>query len=94
MNHLPGWQELTQLAQAGVFTETAYAGMGFVLGFSVMLDPTTYAALIDSCRSIWIVVFWRGTSSGVAQSYQAPWHPQCQRMTPGPPPRQCLITTI
>jgi CubicO group peptidase (beta-lactamase class C family) len=36
MNHLPGGQELTQLAQAGIFTETAYAGVGFGLGFSVM----------------------------------------------------------
>ncbi len=40
MNHLPGGQDLTQLAQAGAFTETAYAGVGFGLGFSVMLDPT------------------------------------------------------
>jgi CubicO group peptidase (beta-lactamase class C family) len=40
MNHLPGGQDLTQLAQAGMFTETAYAGVGFGLGFSVMLDPT------------------------------------------------------
>jgi len=39
MNHLPGGQELTQLAQAGVFTETAYAGVGFGLGFSVMQSP-------------------------------------------------------
>ncbi len=39
MNHLPGGQELTQLAQAGMFTETAYAGMGFGLGFSVMQSP-------------------------------------------------------
>jgi CubicO group peptidase (beta-lactamase class C family) len=39
MNHLPGGQDLTQLAQAGTFTETAYAGVGFGLGFSVMRDP-------------------------------------------------------
>jgi len=39
-NHLPGGQDLTQLAQAGMFTETAYAGMGFGLGFSVMQSPT------------------------------------------------------
>jgi CubicO group peptidase (beta-lactamase class C family) len=38
-NHLPGGQELTQLAQAGMFTETAYAGVGFGLGFSVMQSP-------------------------------------------------------
>ena len=39
MNHLPGGQDLTALAQAGMFTETAYAGVGFGLGFSVMLNP-------------------------------------------------------
>jgi len=39
MNHLPGGQELTDLAQAGMFTETAYAGVGFGLGFSVMQSP-------------------------------------------------------
>ena len=39
VNHLPGGQDLTALAQAGMFTETAYAGVGFGLGFSVMLDP-------------------------------------------------------
>src|SRR5262245_43083317 len=38
-NHLPGGQDLTQLAQAGMFTETAYAGVGFGLGFSVMQSP-------------------------------------------------------
>jgi CubicO group peptidase (beta-lactamase class C family) len=38
-NHLPGGQDLTQLAFPGLFTETAYAGVGFGLGFSVMLDP-------------------------------------------------------
>ena len=39
-NHLPGGQDLTQLGQPGAFTETAYAGVGFGLGFSVMQDPT------------------------------------------------------
>jgi CubicO group peptidase (beta-lactamase class C family) len=39
MNHLPGGQDLTALAQAGMFTETAYAGVGFGLGFSVMRSP-------------------------------------------------------
>jgi CubicO group peptidase (beta-lactamase class C family) len=38
-NHLPGGQDLTQLAQTGMFTETAYAGVGFGLGFSVMQSP-------------------------------------------------------
>ena len=39
INHLPGGQDLTDLAQAGMFTETAYAGVGFGLGFSVMQSP-------------------------------------------------------
>jgi CubicO group peptidase (beta-lactamase class C family) len=39
MNHLPGGQDLTQMALPGGFSETAYAGVGFGLGFSVMLDP-------------------------------------------------------
>ena len=39
MNHLPGGQDLTELAQGGMFTETAYAGVGFGLGFSVMQSP-------------------------------------------------------
>jgi len=39
MNHLPGGQDLAQLAEAGMFTETAYAGVGFGLGFSVMQSP-------------------------------------------------------
>jgi CubicO group peptidase (beta-lactamase class C family) len=38
-NHLPDGQDLAQLAQAGLFTETAYAGVGFGLGFSVMQSP-------------------------------------------------------
>jgi CubicO group peptidase (beta-lactamase class C family) len=38
-NHLPGAQDLTALAQAGMFTEVAYNGVGFGLGFSVMQDP-------------------------------------------------------
>lgn len=40
MNHLPGGGDLTTMGQA-VFSETSYAGIGFGLGFSVMLDPAT-----------------------------------------------------
>jgi CubicO group peptidase (beta-lactamase class C family) len=39
MNHLPNGQDLTQLALPGGFSESAYAGVGFGLGFSVMLNP-------------------------------------------------------
>ncbi len=37
-NHLPGGQDLPSLSRS-MFSEAAYAGMGFGLGFSVMLDP-------------------------------------------------------
>jgi len=39
MNHLPDGEDLTTLAEPGMFTETAYAGVGFGLGFSVMQSP-------------------------------------------------------
>jgi CubicO group peptidase (beta-lactamase class C family) len=39
MNHLPGGQDLSDLAQAGMFTETAYGGVGFGLGVSVVQSP-------------------------------------------------------
>lgn len=39
-NHLPGGGDLTSMGQA-VFSETPYDGIGFGLGFSVMLDPAT-----------------------------------------------------
>lgn len=39
-NHLPDGKDLTQLALPGRFSETPYAGNGFGLGFSVMLDPS------------------------------------------------------
>ena len=39
MNHLPDGQDLTNLAFPGMFSETAYYGVGFGLGFSVMQSP-------------------------------------------------------
>lgn len=40
MNHLPTGGDLTSMGQP-VFSETPYDGIGFGLGFSVMLDPST-----------------------------------------------------
>ena len=37
-NHLPNNQDLTEMSESA-FSETPYAGVGFGLGFSVMLDP-------------------------------------------------------
>jgi CubicO group peptidase (beta-lactamase class C family) len=39
LNHLPGGQDVSQLALPGSFTETPYAGLGFGLGFSVVQSP-------------------------------------------------------
>lgn len=38
LNHLPSGGDLTSMGQP-VFSETSYDGIGFGLGFSVMLDP-------------------------------------------------------
>jgi CubicO group peptidase (beta-lactamase class C family) len=43
-NHLPGGKDLTQLAIGG-FSETAYEGVGFGLGFAMTLDDVTTGAL-------------------------------------------------
>jgi CubicO group peptidase (beta-lactamase class C family) len=39
LNHLPGVQDISQLALPGAFTDTPYAGLGFGLGFSVVQSP-------------------------------------------------------
>jgi CubicO group peptidase (beta-lactamase class C family) len=38
-NHLPGGSDLASLATAGSFSETRYEGVGFGLGFYVVVDP-------------------------------------------------------
>jgi CubicO group peptidase (beta-lactamase class C family) len=38
-NHLPEGQDLPRLALPGLFTDTAYMGVGFGLGFAILLDP-------------------------------------------------------
>jgi CubicO group peptidase (beta-lactamase class C family) len=37
-NHLPGGRDLTEMSKS-LFSEAAYAGIGFGLGFSVTMDP-------------------------------------------------------
>jgi CubicO group peptidase (beta-lactamase class C family) len=44
-NHLPGGKDLTSLSRS-LFSEAAYAGLGFGLGFSTTIDPA--ATLIPS----------------------------------------------
>ena len=45
-NHLPGNVDLAAMGQP-VFSETSFAGIGFGLGFSVVIDPPT-ASVLDS----------------------------------------------
>ena len=45
-NHLPDGKDLTEMSESA-FSETPYAGVGFGLGFSVMLDPAKSQALSD-----------------------------------------------
>ena len=45
-NHLPNGKDLTEMSESA-FSETPYAGVGFGLGFSVMLDPLKSQTLSD-----------------------------------------------
>lgn len=51
-NHLPNNGDLTSMGQA-VFSETPYDGIGFGLGFSVMLDPATAQILGSPGEFAW-----------------------------------------
>jgi len=41
-NHLPGGRDLADLAPPGMFSEAAYQGVGFGLGFAMVTDPARY----------------------------------------------------
>ena len=45
-NHLPDNQDLTEMSESA-FSDTPYAGVGFGLGFSVMLDPAKSQSVSD-----------------------------------------------
>jgi CubicO group peptidase (beta-lactamase class C family) len=51
-NHLPNGGDLTSMGQA-VFSETRFDGIGFGLGFSVMLDPVKAQVLGSSGEYAW-----------------------------------------
>lgn len=51
-NHLPGGRDLAEMGQA-VFSETSYAGVGFGLGFSVMLDPAQAQVISSPGEFAW-----------------------------------------
>jgi len=51
-NHLPGGALLTSMAR-GQFAETAYDGMGFGLGFGVLVDPVAYKVPASAGEFTW-----------------------------------------
>ena len=60
-NHLPDNRDLTEMSQSA-FSETTYQGVGFGLGFSVILDPVKTQSLTDEGEYGWggaaSTVFW------------------------------------
>ncbi len=60
-NHLPGGRDLAAMGQA-VFTETTYDGVGFGLGFSVILDPAEAQVITSVGEYAWggaaSTLFW------------------------------------
>ncbi len=51
-NHLPGGADLTELSRS-LFSESAYAGVGFGLGFAVAFDPVKALSLSSPGEFYW-----------------------------------------
>ena len=51
-NHLPGGGDLTEVGRP-LFAEMPFDGVGFGLGFSVVLDPTRYRTLSSAGELAW-----------------------------------------
>lgn len=71
-NHLPGGAMLTSLAR-GQFSETAYDGMGFGLGFSVLTDPIAYKIPASAGEFAWggaaSTAFWVDPAEQITASF-------------------------
>ncbi len=61
MNHLPGGRDLAAMGQP-VFSETRYDGVGFGLGFSVIVDPAEAQTMCSAGEFAWggaaSTLFW------------------------------------
>ena len=68
-NHLPGGVDLAAMGQS-VFSETSFAGVGFGLGFSVVVDPVESAVLDSRGTAGWggaaSTYFWIDPTEGIA----------------------------
>ncbi|MEM7376170.1 MAG: serine hydrolase domain-containing protein [Pseudomonadota bacterium] len=51
-NHLPGQRELTAVGRP-LFSETAFSGMGFGLGFSIVVNPADTPNLCSAGEAAW-----------------------------------------
>ena len=71
-NHLPGGAMLTSLAR-GQFAETAYDGMGFGLGFGVLLDPVALKVPASAGEITWggaaSTAFWVDPAEQVTAAF-------------------------
>jgi CubicO group peptidase (beta-lactamase class C family) len=52
-NHLPGGKDLADLAPPGMFSEAAYQGLGFGLGFAMVTDPARYGVTSSPGEFSW-----------------------------------------
>jgi len=73
-NHLPSGGDLTSMGQP-VFSETSYDGIGFGLGFSVMLDPSRAQVIGSPGEYAWggmaSTMFWNDPEEMKVLTYQA-----------------------
>jgi CubicO group peptidase (beta-lactamase class C family) len=53
MNHLPGGGAIADFAPPGMFSEAAYHGLGFGLGFAVMTDAASYGVTASPGEFSW-----------------------------------------
>ncbi|MEO6205427.1 MAG: serine hydrolase domain-containing protein [Mycobacteriales bacterium] len=73
-NHLPDGALLTSLAR-GQFAETAYDGMGFGLGFGVLVDPVAYKVPASVGEFTWggaaSTAFWVDPAEQITAAFYA-----------------------
>jgi len=71
-NHLPGGAMLTSLAR-GQFAETTYDGVGFGLGFGVLVDPVAFKVPASAGEFTWggaaSTVFWVDPAEQITASF-------------------------
>ena len=53
MNHLPGGRDMADLAPTGTFSEAAYQGLGFGLGFAVVIDAARHGVAASPGDCSW-----------------------------------------